>query len=209
LFLFLNEQRRLLDLKYLFLEGQIRTQKFPSVSWRCRVPGNNQLIMSESTIQSETKRSFKWPRSGLGNTRRRKCPSALCGPHKQGSVELENTSCKVSPEKKWYFLHSKRKLFSWFKHYTLYTGIKTSNGINVHRFFCFQRRKVFLKRNKLLFLKIYSFIYFMYMSTHYSWTDSCESSSGCWELTLGPLLAPVDPACSIPACSGPNIYLLL
>ena len=30
------------------------------------------------------------------------------------------------------------------------------------------------------------------MSTHCSCTDSCEPSSGCWELTLGPLLTPVS-----------------
>ena len=34
----------------------------------------------------------------------------------------------------------------------------------------------------------------MYMSIHSSCTDSCEPSSDCWELNLGPLLAPVNPA---------------
>ena len=36
------------------------------------------------------------------------------------------------------------------------------------------------------------FIYFMYMSTHCSCTDSCEPSSGCWELNLGPRLTPAQ-----------------
>jgi hypothetical protein len=34
------------------------------------------------------------------------------------------------------------------------------------------------------------YIYFMYMST----LDGCEPSCGCWELNLGPLLAPVGHA---------------
>jgi hypothetical protein len=45
---------------------------------------------------------------------------------------------------------------------------------------------------KIFFLNIY----FMYVSTYCSYTDSCEPSSGCWELNLGPLLALVNPACS-------------
>jgi hypothetical protein len=53
------------------------------------------------------------------------------------------------------------------------------------------------------------FIYFMYMSTHCSCTDSCEPSSGCWELNLGPLLVPVNPVCSVPAWPSPKIYLVL
>ena len=40
----------------------------------------------------------------------------------------------------------------------------------------------------LSFFLSFLFIYFMYMSTHCSCTDSCEPSSGCWELNLGPLL---------------------
>jgi hypothetical protein len=34
----------------------------------------------------------------------------------------------------------------------------------------------------------------MYTSTHYSYTDGYEPSSGCWELNLGPLLTGVNPA---------------
>jgi hypothetical protein len=43
----------------------------------------------------------------------------------------------------------------------------------------------------LIFLR---FSFFMYMSTHCSCIDSCEPSSDCWELNLGPLLTLVDPA---------------
>ena len=39
----------------------------------------------------------------------------------------------------------------------------------------------------------------MYMSTHCSCTDSCEPSSGCWELNLVPLLPPVGwVVCQLP-----------
>ena len=59
------------------------------------------------------------------------------------------------------------------------------------------------------------------MEVHCSCTDGYEPSCGCWELNffLGPLFALVDPAHSgqllwvnsahsVPACSGPKIYLL-
>jgi hypothetical protein len=61
----------------------------------------------------------------------------------------------------------------------------------------------------------YLFIYFTYMSTHCSCTDSCEPSSGCWELYLGPLLAPVNLAhsnkpCSLSPCSlWPNDLFII
>ena len=40
-------------------------------------------------------------------------------------------------------------------------------------------------------------------------TDGCEPPCGYWELNLGPLFTPVNPAYSGPAQSGLNIYLLL
>jgi hypothetical protein len=46
----------------------------------------------------------------------------------------------------------------------------------------------------------------MYMSTHYSCTDGCEPSCGCW---VSPLLVPVSPTHSSPARLAQRfIYLL-
>lgn len=54
----------------------------------------------------------------------------------------------------------------------------------------------------LMMLKICLFI--LCIGVHCSCTDGCEPSCGCWELNLGPLLAPFNPT-----RSGPKIYLLL
>jgi hypothetical protein len=61
----------------------------------------------------------------------------------------------------------------------------------------------------VFFFKIYLFIYFYVYEYLCSCTDSFEPLCGCWKLNLGPLLALVSPVRSVPACSGPRIYLLL
>ena len=52
----------------------------------------------------------------------------------------------------------------------------------------------------LFFKEIFIYL-FLCICVHCSCTDGCEPSCGCWELYLGPLLTPVDPACSIQSCS--------
>ena len=69
-----------------------------------------------------------------------------------------------------------------------------------------------------IYLKIYLFIYlFLWMWVHCSCTDGYEPFMWLLEIDfLGPLLTPVDPSLSlvnsthsVPACSGPKIYLFI
>ena len=46
-----------------------------------------------------------------------------------------------------------------------------------------------------IFIKIY-LLFILCIWVHCSCTDGCEPLCGCWGLNLGPLLAPVSPACS-------------